>query len=55
MGKINRVWHLKNKMPPKATFEQRVSWHREHLANCTCRTDLPADIEKALKTGESKP
>jgi hypothetical protein len=48
MGETNREWHLKNRMPPRATFEQRVTWHREHLKHCACRADLPADIKKAL-------
>ena len=34
---INREWHLKNKMPKNATFEQRVKWHLEHQKNCSCR------------------
>lgn len=49
MGTINKEWHLANKMPPKPTFEQRVAWHKEHQKNCTCRTDLPPDIERAIE------
>lgn len=37
MGKINASWHLKNKMPTKATLEQRIKWHLEHSENCSCR------------------
>lgn len=37
MGKINAEWHLKNKMPEKATTEQRIKWHLEHVKNCECR------------------
>lgn len=48
MGKINADWHKKNQMPKNATFEQRVKWHKQHLKHCACRTDLPADIKKAL-------
>ena len=29
---MNKDWHSKNKMPPKATLEQRIEWHREHQA-----------------------
>jgi hypothetical protein len=35
--KINKEWHEKNKMPKKATFEQRVKWHLEHAKHCQCR------------------
>ncbi len=49
MGKINREWHLANKMPTKASFEQRVEWHKAHLKNCSCRSDLPPDIRKAIE------
>jgi len=51
MGKINREWHLANKMPKNAGFEQRAEWHRAHLKHCACRTDLPPDIEKAIEAG----
>jgi hypothetical protein len=36
-------------MPKKASFEQRVEWHKGHLKNCACRSDLPADIGKAIE------
>ena len=51
MGKINREWHLANKMPKNASFEQRVEWHRAHLEHCACRSDLPPEIEKAIEGG----
>jgi hypothetical protein len=51
MGKINKEWHLANKMPKNATFAQRVEWHKGHLENCACRTDLPLDIAKAIEAG----
>jgi len=53
MGKLNRDRHLANKMPKNAGFEQRVDWHREHLMHCSCRTDLPPDIKKAIEAGRS--
>lgn len=28
--KLNKEWHLKNKMPKNATFIQRVQWHLAH-------------------------
>lgn len=30
MGEINKEWHLKNKMPKNAGFEEKVEWHTEH-------------------------
>lgn len=35
--KINREWHLKNKMPKNATLEQKIKWHGAHAKNCQCR------------------
>lgn len=36
MGKINKEWHLANKMPKNPTQEQRMKWHIEHIKNCQC-------------------
>lgn len=55
MGAINTEWHLANKMPKNASFEQRVAWHKEHLANCACRCDLPPDVEKAIEAEVTRP
>lgn len=46
--KINKEWHLKNRMPKNATFEERVKWHLAHEKNCDCRPmpqKLLAEIE----------
>jgi hypothetical protein len=43
--KINKEWHLKNKMPKNPTLDERIKWHLEHQKNCTCRS-IP---EKLLK------
>lgn len=48
MGKINKDWHLSNKMPPKATFEQRVKWHLEHIENCSCMP-IPKKLLEEMK------
>ena len=45
---INKTWHLKNKMPPKATLEQRIEWHLEHHKNCMCR-GIPPKILAEIK------
>ena len=34
---LNKEWHLKNKMPVKATIDQRIEWHLEHIKYCGCR------------------
>lgn len=35
--KINKDWHLANKMPKNPSLDQRVIWHLNHAKNCTCR------------------
>ncbi|MCB4791457.1 MAG: hypothetical protein LHV68_06170 [Elusimicrobia bacterium] len=37
MNKINKDWHLKNKMPINATPQEKIKWHEGHADNCTCR------------------
>jgi hypothetical protein len=34
MSNLNAAWHMKHKMPPKATLDQRVAWHLEHQKQC---------------------
>lgn len=48
MGKINAEWHKSNRMPAKATLDQRVTWHLEHRKHCGCRSDLPRSIQQEL-------
>ena len=45
---INREWHLANRMPPKATLDERINWHLAHAANCGCR-EMPASIRKEIE------
>ena len=49
--KINKEWHLKNKMPKNPTFEQRVKWHLAHQANCSCRPISEKLAEEMKKRG----
>jgi len=35
--KINKAWHLKNKMPQNATLREKIKWHEGHSKNCACR------------------
>jgi len=37
MNKINKEWHLANKMPKNPSIEQKIIWHLEHSKNCQCR------------------
>ncbi|MHB9052522.1 MAG: hypothetical protein ACYC5F_00820 [Thermoleophilia bacterium] len=48
MGKINKEWHLANKMPKNPTLEERMLWHREHLKHCDCRPTSP-EFRRELK------
>ena len=45
--KINKDWHLKNKMPKDPTLEERIKWHINHSKNCTCR-GIPDNIKKEI-------
>ena len=49
---LNKEWHRLNRMPPQATRDQRIKWHAEHAAKCSCREipeSIRADVEKLLK------
>jgi len=48
MKKINKTWHEDNRMPLKATLEQRIQWHIKHVKNCQCRP-MPDKIAKEIK------
>jgi hypothetical protein len=53
--KLNAAWHKANRMPARASLDQRVAWHRRHLKACRCRTTLPASILKEFKRRGIKP
>jgi hypothetical protein len=42
---MNKAWHSENRMPPKATLQQRIDWHREHRKHCACR-EVPKSLSK---------
>lgn len=50
-NKINKAWHLENKMPQKPTFEQRVNWHLEHNKVCCCRPIPKKLLEEMIQKG----
>jgi hypothetical protein len=47
-GKLNATWHQANRMPPRASLDQRLAWHLAHAKACRCR-GLPAGILAELK------
>ncbi len=49
---INKVWHSKNKISPKATLGQKIQWHADHARECGCRP-IPNSILQKMK--ERKP
>jgi hypothetical protein len=48
-SKFNATWHKANRMPARATLDQRVEWHLAHLKACGCRSDLPASVVAGLE------
>jgi hypothetical protein len=47
--KINKEWHLKNRMPKNPTFEERMNWHIEHSKHCACR-EMPDKLRKEIES-----
>ncbi|MGC3962114.1 MAG: hypothetical protein QM803_02005 [Rhodocyclaceae bacterium] len=47
MAVINREWHAHNRMPERATLDERVAWHLAHSAHCACR-QMPESIRLEL-------
>lgn len=45
--KINKAWHLANPMPKNPTLEQRITWHKAHQLNCSCRP-VPKSLEQEI-------
>jgi len=44
----NKERHLDNKMPPKATLDQKIKRHIEHATHCKCRP-MPESIKKEIQ------
>jgi len=51
--KINKEWHLKNRMPKNPTLDQRISWHLEHQKNCSCR-EMPEKLKLEIQKKSQK-
>ena len=47
--KLNKTWHAKNRMPPKATVQQRIAWHLAHRKHCGCRP-IPAKLLQIMSS-----
>lgn len=45
---INAAWHVKHRMPERATPVQRLKWHEAHTKHCDCRP-LTAAMHTKLK------
>ncbi len=45
---MNKEWHRANKMPGKATLEQRNKWHVAHAKKCGCRP-IPLKLQEEIK------
>jgi hypothetical protein len=45
---LNTLWHMRHRMPPGATIEQRIAWHEAHVHNCSCRP-MPVRLVEAAK------
>jgi hypothetical protein len=50
---MNKQWHAENKMPPKATLEQRIQWHKEHQQHCACRK-APKSLQSYIPAKDKK-
>jgi hypothetical protein len=47
VNRINREWHQAHRLGPKASADERIAWHLEHSANCSCRP-MPAGVLKLM-------
>lgn len=45
--KINKEWHLANRMPKNPTIQQRIDWHLLHQKYCNCRL-IPEKLLKVI-------
>lgn len=51
--KLNKEWHLVNRMPKNPTIEQQLHWHIEHAKNCGCR-EMPEKLKTEIKKSKIK-
>jgi hypothetical protein len=54
---LNRDWHRQNRMPVRATREQRIKWNAAHARACASRAipdSIKPDVDKLLEAGPGK-
>jgi hypothetical protein len=51
--KINKVWHLKNKMTKNPKPEERIKWHLAHAKHCLCRP-MSEKLKEEIKNFKQK-
>ena len=50
---INVLWHMRHRMPTRATVEQRIAWHEAHVHHCSCRP-MPVSLIATAKRLRSR-
>lgn len=51
--KINKEWHLRNRMPKNPTLNQKIQWHADHARECGCRP-IPPRLQRIMKDRKPK-
>jgi hypothetical protein len=51
--RMNKAWHLLNKLPLGSSVEQRISWHIAHQKHCGCRP-IPTSLLDKIDKRESQ-
>jgi hypothetical protein len=49
--RLNREWHLAHKLDRHANMDERIDWHVNHAANCSCRPIPPTVIAEMERRG----
>ena len=50
---LNAAWHDTHPMPPRATLDQRVTWHVAHAKACGCRPMPRTVVAELTRRGAS--
>jgi hypothetical protein len=46
--RLNRDWHRENRLPRRATLDERIAWHLAHQRHCACRA-IPGKLLGVLR------
>jgi hypothetical protein len=46
--RLNKDWHLANKMPKNPSLEQRITWHKKHQKHCSC-APIPKKLQEEIR------